>query len=190
MRFFELIFDFQNSNQFIDCYSDDDLNFDRYSLQEGNKIDHWDKNFKFYYNPNAGEVFSDYLSNDLSWLVVSEKFKGVLETLEIPNVQFLPVKLENVNDYSILVGYYVVNITSVVDALNLEYSDYTVFELNENEKVLSVKKYALNRSEIKDLHLFRVVNSSMSIFVSEAVKNALETNGITGCDYYEVKVID
>ncbi|GAC44103.1 imm11 family protein, partial [Paenibacillus popilliae] len=65
----------------------------------------------------------------------------------------------------------------------------TNFELDENEKVLSVRKYALKWNAIKELQIFRVEKSQMAIFVSGKVKEEIERNNITGCDFLEVKVV-
>ena len=55
--------------------------------------------------------------------------------------------------------------------------------------MISVQKYAIKRNVIKDNDLFRLKNHYTSIFISERLKKAMKKNGITGCDYMEVKVV-
>ncbi len=191
MRYYELLYDYENAVNHVKCFTDDELEFDRYMLAEGKHISDWKPDFTFYYDLADGDIFTDYLSNDLAWLVISERFKQVLEAIGVKDVEFLPCKVENIKNSTVLDCYYVANLTAMVDALNMDHSVYSIFELDdEDEKVLSIKKYALNKSAVIDFHVFRVRHGEFAIFISETVKKGLESNGITGCDYYEVKVIE
>jgi hypothetical protein len=103
-------------------------------------------------------------------------------------VQYLPIRARS-KDESEVLDLYLVNICNIVDALDLENSKYSVHEIDENEKMISVQKYAIKGSMIKDIDIFRLKDHNMSIFISEKLKKAMEKNGITGCDYLEVKVV-
>jgi hypothetical protein len=189
MKYYKLMFDYKNSEGNVVCNSDEMYGIDRYELEQGRYFDKWDNRFTFFYDPNQGDKWTDYLSTDLGWFVISTKFKETLDRIGVTNIQYIPVRIKNVVDDSLVERYFVANICSLIDALDLENSDYSVFELDENEKVLSVRKYALKRNAIKGLHVFRVEKSQMAIFVSEKVKEEVERNKITGCDFLEVKIV-
>ena len=189
MRYYKLMFDYENIEGNVVCSSDEMYGIDRYALEQGKYYDNWDDRFIFHFDPQQGGKWTDYLSTDLGWFVISMKFKEILDRIGITNIQYIPIRIKNVIDDNVVVGYFVANICSIIDALDLEHSDYSEFELDENEKVLSVRKYALKRNVIKELQIFRVEKSQMAIFVSEKVKEEVERNNITGCDFLEVKVI-
>lgn len=59
----------------IVCHYENNYGIQQYDLKMGKKFDGWDDNFEFYYDITEGEVATDYLANDMGWLVVSGKFK-------------------------------------------------------------------------------------------------------------------
>ena len=70
----------------------------------------------------------------------------------------------------------------------MENSKYDVFELDD-EKIISVEKYALKSSEIVDKHIFRLKDDTIPIFVSETLKKVIEDNDFIGFEFLEVDVI-
>ena len=85
-------------------------------------------------------------------------------------------------------SYFVANIVTVIDALDLDNSKYDVFELDD-EKIISVEKYALKSSQIVNRHIFRLKDKTIPIFVSETLKKVIEDNKFTGFEFLEVDVI-
>ena len=77
---------------------------------------------------------------------------------------------------------------TVIDALDLDNSKYDVFELDD-EKIISVEKYALKSSEIVNRHIFRLKDDTIPIFISETLKKVIEDNDFTGFEFLEVDVI-
>ena len=55
---------------------------------------------------------------------------------------------------------------TVIDTLDLDNSKYDVFELDD-EKIISVEKYALKSSKIVNRHIFRLKDETIPIFISE-----------------------
>lgn len=84
----------------------------------------------------------------------------------------------------------------VIDALDLEHSDYFEIQLDEygyeyeeedEEKIrLIVAKYALKKDIIKGHHIFKVKKDNIRIFVSEEIKNEIEKNNLVGFCFWEV----
>ena len=103
-------------------------------------------------------------------------------------MQYLPVKVIDRVTKSEVDSYFVANIVNVIDALDLDNSKYDVFELDD-EKIISVEKYALKSNEIVNMQIFRLKDDTIPIFVSETLKKVIEDNDLIGFKFLEVDVI-
>lgn len=187
VKFYKLIIEYQGRHNDIVCRSGEMYGIGEYDFLEGKIINKWDERFSFFYDPDEGNIPTDYLANDLGWLLLSTKLKKIFDDLCIEGVQYFPVNIINIKDNSQLDGYHVCNIYTHIDALDLDNSDYTYFELDD-ERILSIKKYALKSSELKGRHLIKLQSETIPTFVSEAVKQKIQEEAITGCTLLEVKV--
>jgi hypothetical protein len=170
------------------------LGFDRYDVTSGIPFAEWNENIIATYEYKKGYPITDYALNILAWFTVTERFIKLLIDLKIEGLQFHSIKLRCLNKDNLDVTVYLVNILNVIEvaAIDLEKSKYFYYELDDREKVLSVREYCLKHSLIKDSDIFRIQESmfyTSSIFISEKVKNAIEENGITGCVFSEVEVV-
>lgn len=184
--------DEKSKKEDIVCMAEDNFQekygIKQYDLNEGKYFENWDSTFTFYYDLREGTEPKDLLPNNLGWLLISQKFKNVLNTIEIIGVQYLPVNIIEKNTGEKLEGFSVLNIISLIDALDLTHSTYTEIEAR-GQKYLSIIKYALDSEKLNDFHIFRLENSKFACFISQIVKEQLETNKTTGCDFLEVKVV-
>ncbi|QHE53681.1 imm11 family protein [Pontibacillus sp. HMF3514] len=187
MKYYKLMLDVHNEDDIV-CYCEDSYGFEQYELDEGKFIEEWNKDITFYYHPKEGSIATDYLANDLGWFIVSSKFKNILENMDGISIQFLPVNIINSYDHSQLSGYYVANILTVLDALNLEGSDYSVIDLDD-EKFYNVKKYAVSKNRINQKNVFKLKGDEIPVFISGVIKEQIEEELVTGCDFLEIKVI-
>lgn len=187
MKYFKLILDTTNDNDVVvNC--ENTLGFEQYELKEGNFLKYWNDNITFYFNPHDGNRFTDYLANNLGWFIVSKKFKSLINKIE-EGVQFLPVNVVDIESKTRLDDeYFVANVLEVVDALNLENSDYSVMDL-DGEKIYSVRKYAVTKEKINNKAIFKLKGDEIPLFVSETFKNLVGENDITGCGFLEIKTI-
>ena len=71
--------------------------------------------------------------------------------------------------------------------MDFENSKYDIFEVKD-QRVLSVRKYALKKSKVQGHHIFRLKNDTIPIFVSEEIKTIVETNNLLGFSFWEVFV--
>lgn len=187
MRYYKLIYDYENDDDYVYCDIANIGNMSEYIIQDGKIINNWE-NVIFEYSSQAGNIFTDYLANVYRWLVVSDNFKQVTNGLIKDHIQYLPLKIIERNTGAEINTYSVANILSILDALDLDNSVYDIFEL-DNEKIISVQKYALKKSKILDRHIFRLKTQEIGIFVSEALKNVLESENLSGFSFLEVCVI-
>jgi hypothetical protein len=187
MKYYKLILDDSNEKDVV-CHCEETFGFEQYELKEGKFIENWNKNITFYYNPKEGDILTDYLANNLGWFIVSKKFKDIINELGTSEIQYLPVNIVDLESNSNKNIYYVANVLEVVDAIDLEHSDYSVMEL-DNEKIYSIRKYALKQEGIINKDLFKLNGDEIPLFVSESFKHSVETYNITGCDFSEIRTI-
>jgi len=185
VKYYKLMTDF-SSNEDVVCTIADLQGIQKFDVLKGKPAVHWNENVTFEYNAADGSVLTDYLANDMGWFLVSEAFKTAIQQTAEGQVEFLPVKLVETQTRQTVI-YYVVNVTKVVDALDLDHSDHTFFEAN-NIRVLSVKKYTLLEGAIGDANIFKLLGDEIPVFVSESVRNRIEESKLTGCKFLEVGI--
>lgn len=148
-----------------------------------------DKDFELLFDKKEGNVLTDLLANDNGWFLVSERFREIILEQFNTNVQFFDVKIKEVQSRSILEKYYIANILSTVDALCLEGSEYSAFNIpNSNHQVYSVRKYCLYENALNGLDLFKLTREHVNcVFCSEKVKKMCEERNITGMSFSVVR---
>lgn len=186
MKYYKLMYDFQNDSDVINCTVENLDSVNRYDVEKGLNISDWDIGIKMSFEAEEGQRFSDYVANNMGWFVVTRKFKEILDKVQNFKLQFIPIEAINKATSNSYTTFYLVNICSLLDGLDLEHSKYSVFTVGE-EKVLSVKVYSMKKSVVEGHQIFRLKSSSVAIFVSEELKKEIEKNRITGCDFLEVK---
>lgn len=187
MRYYKLIYDYEKDDNYVNCDIANIGNMNEYITISGKEIDRWD-GVVFEYDSAEGNILTDYLANLYRWFVVSDNFRQLTQKIIEKQVQYLPVKVIDRFTKSEVDSYFVANILTVIDALDLEKSKYDVFELDD-EKIISVEKYALKSSEIVGKHIFRLKDDTIPIFVSESLKKIIEDNDFIGFEFLEVDVI-
>lgn len=104
------------------------------------------------------------------------------------NIQYLDINIINSKTKEQDNTYKVVNVIKHLTALDLENSVYDFFELDD-EKILSVEKYALKQDVIKNYNIFKLNDETIPVFVSEKIKDIVEENSLIGFQFLEVKVV-
>ena len=187
MRYYKLLYDYEQDDNYVNCDVANIGNMSEYIAVNGKEIKQWDEVI-FEYDSTEGNILTDYLANLYRWLIVSENFRQKTQPLIEDQVQYLPIKVIDRITGLEVASYYLANIVAVVDALDLEHSKYDVFEL-EDEKIISIEKYALKKNEIVNRHIFRLTDNMIPVFVSEILKEVIEESGLTGFKFLEVGVI-
>lgn len=183
MKYYELLFD-RNDENLIFCDEDDIGSMDRYDVEQGKALEKWNEEVTFYYS-EEGRV-SDYLNNVLDWPIISSRIKALLEKQQVQGIQLLPVKIKKKNSKEELKGYFVLNICNLIDALDMEKSDYYKSDIPPHEIV--VMQSILKEEKIKEIDIFRVKHSKFVIYISQRLKKAMRKEKITGMDFAEVEV--
>lgn len=189
MKYFKLLYDYENDDDVICCTRKELYNIDRYDVIKGEEITCWNNDIYFSYSHNDGSIFTDFLANDLDWFIISSAFKETLEKNKITGLQYLPITLLNETTGEITKQHYLVNVCNLIDALDLANSKYSTFTKTDGSTLISVNVYALKSDMIENIDIFRLKNNNIPIFVSDRLRKIIKKNKFTGCDFLQVKVI-
>lgn len=188
MKYYKLMYNYKNDEDAVCLNVGDTISYGEYNIGIGKKISHWSE-ITMYYEKNEGERMTDYLGNDMGWIVVSKKAKKIIKKYNNKKIQFLPVKIKEVRSDKILKDYFVVNVYHCLDALVLDESDYSIFKTDDGEEMLSIKKYVLDGNKIKGHDIFKLKNKPIPVFLSQQIVTLIKNNNLSGFDFLEVKVV-
>lgn len=186
MKIFELLYDYEHDNNALILKIDQtSLGFDRYDAEVGKPFTKWNENIKTVFKKKPNEILKDNIASNLTWFIVSKKFKDLLEAFDLGEVQFLPLHAVSEDGKEKIDDIWLFNICNLSDSLNLENS----LVLGEIAGKPNIVKYALTESKIGNYDIFRLKDATFPIFISERLMKAMKKNKITGCDYLQVKVV-
>lgn len=188
MKYYLLSYDYENDDDYIIITANEKAEKYNYDMLKGEVLEGWNNDIEFYYTKDYGSILTDYLATDNRWLVVSKKFRSVVDKIVCNSIQYLDIKIINKETDEINNSYKVANVVNLLGALDLENSKYDVFELDD-EKIISIEKYALRKNAIKNNHIFKLREDTIPIFVSQEFKNIIEENSLIGFQFLEVKVV-
>lgn len=188
MKYYLLSYDYENDDDYIIITANDTAERYNYDMFKGEQLENWDENVMFEYSNEDGHILTDYLASNNRWLVVSEKLRNLIGKIENNSIQYLDIRIRNSETNEINDTYKVANVITILDALDLENSKYDLFELDD-EKVLSVEKYALQKNMLENNNIFKLKDDTIPVFVSEKVKDIIMSNGLLGFAFLEVKVV-
>lgn len=185
--FYKLLYDYEKEDSYVYCDVGKIGSMNKYITLSGGKIDGWEE-VSFEYNSEQGHVLTDFLANVYRWLLVSNNFRYLSESIIKDQIQYLPVKIIDKVTNKEINSYSVANIVTMVDAFDFENSEFDILEM-DGQKVFLVRKYVLKSNEIIGKHIFRLKDDTIPIFVSGTLKKVIEDNGLLGFDFLEVKVV-
>ena len=138
----------------------------------------------------SGRRARDFLDNVVSWPIVSDRLKGLIEEAGLTGVTFHPIQTSHVSGKDIG-RYWYMNVLGIDGALNLDRSTYFMGDAGGllSEPVLTMLvKPVLLRSGIGGRDAFRVSEFSPPVFVSSRFRDVYECNGCSGAVFREVLV--
>jgi hypothetical protein len=168
----------------INSYSLD--GFDLRSLWKGIRIADWNKNIELHYS--NGEILLDYVPNNLSWLIFTDRAVSTIQTL-VTDTQVFPVSITSEVSKDSPIKANVVNVLTSVSAMNWDKSDYVAWE-DDPRDIKVIRNLVMNRSSLIDnVDIFRLEESKNFIIVSGRLKQAIEKEGLLGFGFWEIDVI-
>ncbi|WP_257204010.1 imm11 family protein [Acetivibrio thermocellus] len=80
MKYYKLLYDYEHEDNSIFLEIDEKtLSFDRYEAEKGIEFCDWNVDIKVNYDNGNKRVITDYVPNDLSWFIVTDKLKSIIE---------------------------------------------------------------------------------------------------------------
>jgi hypothetical protein len=126
----------------------------------------------------------DFQPNILSAFIVSGKARQLIESLRVPNAEFLSVALKDHHGQVVAEDYAILNLLGGEDAIDMERSDYKMNHINK-EQIGRIKKLALKPDAISpDAKMFRCNRMRRLILLREDVLAAFSEAGLTGLRTY------
>lgn len=167
----------------IDSYQLD--GFDLRNLWKGITITNWNKNISLHYS--EGDVLLDYVPNNLSWLIFSDKAIDTIQPFLV-GAEIFPVSISSESSED-AVGANVVNLLTSVSAMNWEKSDYISWD-DDPKDIKVIRNLVMNRSAIvNNADVFRLEESKNYILVSEKFKQVVERGGLQGFGFWEIDIV-
>lgn len=187
MKYYKLSMDMERENSII-LHCKNRERFESYTFKDGEYYYNVNEVIELFFEGKEGEIWTDYLANDESWFIVSERLKSLLQKIK-SDIQFIDVSIYDIKGANTEKKYYIANIIKVVDALCLDKSDYFETYIEGKGTIYSVSKYGIYENKTEGADIFKLDNwQQIPIFVSEIFKNTIEKNGCTGMSFLEIAV--
>ena len=184
MEYYKTMYDFTNDKYAVLLdIEENTLGFNRYDVNKKAELGVQ----KIYCTLKEKNILQyDYLANNLSWLVVSDKIKEVMLKVNMGMSEFIPV-INKTNEE--IIGYLVhcMNILDAFDEKNSICSRKKYVSDGKEYELLSVIKYAVDSSKIGDMDMFKLKESDIPFFVSKHLRDMIISVNAKGFDFLKVK---
>jgi hypothetical protein len=132
------------------------------------------------------ELF-DFVFNFEDALFVSSKVRTILESLEAPDLEFLPVSIKDHKGAIAAEDYFILNPIGTQDIIDMKKSDVVMDSLIEDE-IFRIKKMVLQPKAVaKGSRLFRATNMPDLILIDDKVRSAFEKDGVTNYHLFKAE---
>lgn len=115
-------------------------------------------------------------------LLINDKVKTVFDKLSIRNIQYFKARLLEQNSQTIDESYSIANIVGKFSCVDMDQSKLEFFS---DGNIEFIDKLVLDLEVSVDYgHIFRLGEFPAILVISDALKKALETSGVTGLKIY------
>jgi Immunity protein family (Imm11) len=125
-----------------------------------------------------GEL-GDLVPTYLPGLVISERFRQLLDEAGVDNVQYIPAEIEDRVNGGTLGGYFVANVVGLVDCIDMAKSKLTLRAAPPGA-IRFIRELHIDESRARDLPLFRLERKSSLILMSERVQRKIAAAKLRG----------
>lgn len=176
MKYYKLLYDGNHGDEWIFLtFDESELPFNKYDIYESKRI----PVTKIYCSiAECPHGDCDYLANDLSFLIVSEKVKTIFERFNLCDCQFIEVFEKGTERF---LGY-LVNCLEHYEALDEENARYEKFP-DDPLIPLIVIRFAILEEKVKEKDFFQLQEDIFPYFISDRLKRALKKAHVIGFDF-------
>lgn len=128
---------------------------------------------------------TDYLQGAVSIPVISEQFRTIVAEYEPEKVEFYPVEIICDEEDGVDHSYSFMNILDNVDCFDRTRSQFSADDLMP-AVIWSIEHLVIDESVIRGRHIFRMVDFETLIFVSGALRQAIEKAELSGVSFLDV----
>ncbi len=184
--YFVLVEDYDETHVLIDDSAADIPK--QYQLLKGiSRQNGWpdDVVFRFSDNRAEGMFLTDWVNNESGWLVISDRFKKLVEAFPVPDIEFLPVKINNHKGRLASDSYWIGNFLMLTEAVDREQSDFKEDRGNKGQ-IRHFDKLVVRKGTLQEgPPMFRLKESPDMVLAREDLVKALESKRLTGMKFVD-----
>jgi hypothetical protein len=155
----------------------------KYQLLQGiSRLASWppDLAAEFSKHRPEGMRLTDWIATPFGWLLVSDRFKKLLDDASAPNVEYLPIKMKNHKGRLASTDYWIVNFLVLIEAVDRDRSAFEV-DAAEDDKIFRFDRLVLlDEIEARGPVIFRLKEQPYLILVREDLVTRIKEAGFTG----------
>lgn len=122
----------------------------------------------------------DFVNNTMSFLIVSDRVKAVLESENVADIECLPVQLLDHNGKVASDSHNIINFIKPQPIIDMDKSEYNLSYINPLF-ISDIKLLKLNLDKVdQEAQLFRSTTEIFTNFITDNLLYALEKENITG----------
>jgi len=160
----------------------------QYELVEGvSRIDGWpnDVVFRFSDYEPEGLILTDCVRNSLAWLILSGRFKNLLQEFDVPGLEFLPAKIENHKGRIASENYFTANLCELMQVVDRSTSEFEEDALEETQVFSFDKLVLLEEVEEHGPAILRMKEKPTMILAREDLVSRIQNEGLSGARFVE-----
>jgi hypothetical protein len=160
------------------------VQFDGFWLREGKQLPNWDPNTRAY-TPDGPDVSLDFMFADHAWPMFSSRLRQLLDQVCPGAFQFLPVVFGPKNEAYLNTDFSLGQALHLIDGFDrdkqkVDSGDWTP---RANGSFRTQYPYYVHYDKVKDYPVFRLLGSSVQLFIRSDIQKAIEESGLTGCRF-------
>ena len=162
----------------------------QYQLIEGvSRIDDWPDEviFQFSRSRPEGMNLTDWIENPSGWLLISNRFKSLLEDFNPKHIEYLPVSINNHKGRIASKDYWIANFTTLTKAVDRELSDFDEDPVDADEIFTFEKLILQEEILISGDEIFRLKELPRLILARQDLVERINKNGLTGMIFVETR---
>ncbi len=134
-----------------------------------------------------GMLVSDYLDSALSYMMVTKRFKEVLEDEISSGIEYLPFTLLNHRGRVADPECYIVNVLGTIDCLDWERTEGEPDPMHDDRLQFIDKLFLLEGKIPENLKLFRLKAMPELMIIRKDLKDRLLAEGLTGMQFHRLE---